>query len=987
MLELEARTNIELILEKASLDQTGQRFLDNKGVRFSILAIAAGLIILGLGLSLQAGGGTLNHSGDLAYLQVEAEGAEAIEYVVLKQPGVACDASAFADGGITVDDGQIGVEIVEDIATVGLCIRADYGYGNYLYEKYDDDLSFIFLILEEQPDDSDAATAPAFGLRVSIGSGVLGENASIPAEYVVLTHRSIACDAAAFTNGGSTAVIHNQLIDLNYDDPGLVGDGLGAQILCFRADYGFGNYVYEMSGISANIFFNEELTDQPLTGEQAGGVILDDLTALAPMAESLQYVVFSYPGKSCQANSFNIDADFITFSLSGYPELIIEAEILASAEALCFRADYGDGRYAYQKYGGRKIEIRPHYKLTLSSEKVGGQLRISSNTDVVRWRLARNEYGGYFYGSTGGFVNRCGSNVAFSKSPLDLFESSDSGNKTWVIDLPEQDYGLQYCIEAQDGQGSIAYLGTAPIVSDLRIEIVQEGSILKAAINQPEQAESWQAVKTSGACSHFSFAFHAKVKKELSFELTSKDHNRSYCFRVKDKYGGYVFQVSLLVNMAVQPEIQSVLQVGDVLLAEVGDSSSRQLFFQLKNWRVAKVDQPICSEDAIQGGITPSEDLQASIAQLISLGADDVGYYFCFAVDYRGGFSHYRLSEQVTAFENWPSGDGLRVGISQRGDFMIARASQNVDWYTFLVQDQADCSQAGLPQFGGGGGPEPEPSRHDYVWLYRKQNGAYYCFRARSAAAEVLYTASPVIENVERENLNVQINYPYETPETIDSGQDFADFLRPYLTDEGLEILDGLDGIFLHSPDDFADICGLAGGCYGGGRIHLKALEDYNNLSFSNKQAIFNRRLSTFIHEFMHATDYQDPDTRGFSRQAWRCLPTQFSQLTGLENEIFRQYTQCLEDSHPLFRQLRDLYDDLPPDSEFGCSYRYLTNINGRWGGGNLYGGSYQRHMTRWYTELYAESVLIRDLPLELENHYSQYFKNRSEIFELPTSC
>ena len=236
--------------------------------------------------------------------------------------------------------------------------------------------------------------------------------------------------------------------------------------------------------------------------------------------------------------------------------------------------------------------------------------------------------------------------------------------------------------------------------------------MLKAAINQPEQAESWQAVKTSGECSHFSFAFHDKVKKELSFELTSKDHNRLYCFRVKDKYGGYVFQLSPLVNMAVQPEIQSVVQVGDALLADRQRLIvAYSCFFILKNWRVARVDQPICSEDAIQGGITSGEDPQASVARLTSLGADDVGYYFCFAVDYRGGFSHYRLSEQVTAFENWQSSDGLRVGISQRGDFMIARTSQNVDWYTFLVQDQADCSQEGLPQFGGGGGPEPEPSR------------------------------------------------------------------------------------------------------------------------------------------------------------------------------------------------------------------------------------------------------------------------------------
>ena len=190
------------------------------------------------------------------------------------------------------------------------------------------------------------------------------------------------------------------------------------------------------------------------------------------MAESLQYVIFSYPGKSCQANSFNIDADFITFSLSGYPELIIEAEILANAEALCFRADYGDGRYAYQKYGGRKIEIRPHYKLTLSAEKVGGQLRISSNTNVVRWRARSQRIWRlllWLYERVLLLIAVV-PNVAFSKSPLDLFESSDSSNKTWVIDLPEQDYGLKLLYRSSRiARDSIAYLGTAPIVSDLRV--------------------------------------------------------------------------------------------------------------------------------------------------------------------------------------------------------------------------------------------------------------------------------------------------------------------------------------------------------------------------------------------------------------------------------------------------------------------------------------------------------------------------------------
>ena len=222
-----------------------------------------------------------------------------------------------------------------------------------------------------------------------------------------------------------------------------------------------------------------------------------------------------------------------------------------------------------------------------------------------------------------------------------------------------------------------------------------------------------------------------------------------------------------------------------------------------------------------------------------------------------------------------------------------------------------------------------------------------------------------------------------------------------------MEILDGLDGVYLRPPADFALHCGDAAGCYEGGRIHfaphcgadgcyesgrihvLWVVEDYNDQSAFLKKATFNKVFSTFIHEFMHAIYYQDLEYQDLElRGSWLCWSrnTAFGEFrVGVENETFRQYTQCLDDSNPLFRQLRDFHDDLPPDSEFGCSYRHLTNINGRWGG--LYSNSHQRHTPAWYAELYAESVLIRDLPPELENHYSQYFKNRLEIPEISPYC
>ena len=287
-------------------------------------------------------------------------------------------------------------------------------------------------------------------------------------------------------------------------------------------------------------------------------------------------MVFIYPGKSCGSQSFDIDQDFVVYSPLSQPELTVSATALENIEALCFRADYGDGLYTYKKYGGREILIKPRYRLTLTVEKEGGHLLIQSNTAVTQWRFLRSNYSGLFAGSAG--VGDCSDRVILDKAasvvPTDTVEEDDEN--TLVINLKPEDYGYRYCIEARDSQGSRAYLDSNIIASDIRIAVVQEGNMLRAMADQPEMVTDWQAVKTSaGDCSKYSFIGQANLKKQPSFELTRKDHNRYYCFRIRDKHGGYVFAFSPLINMAFYPAIERTTQLDNLLIVTVDANQSK----------------------------------------------------------------------------------------------------------------------------------------------------------------------------------------------------------------------------------------------------------------------------------------------------------------------------------------------------------------------------------------------------------------------------
>ena len=726
---------------------------------------------------------------------------------------------------------------------------------------------------------------------------------------------------------------------------------------------------------------------------------------------------FNYPGKSCHAGSFAIDTDFINYSPPDYSELTVPAEVLENARALCFRADWGDDRHTYQKYGGHQLKIKPVYKLMLTVEKVQNKLFIRSNTAVSQWRFMRSDQvmslyshiygndcsqsvfnsdrrvpqsGNSPYGGMGG-----GPGPAYQHPPTiydrsAIQTSSGDGGLVLAIDLAEGDYGMQYCIEAVDEQGSRAYIGSSVIASDLWIDVIQSGRQLTASVDQPERVAEWLAVKTSGACSHFSFTGQTNAKRVPSFEMTRRDHNRYYCFKVKDRHGGYAFGRSKLVFIYAIPQggpTALMEQFKDVMLVKIEGISSRQLSFLAKDQRVFRVSEAVCDENAVNNGVARDAGIATySATNLIALEPADIGHYFCAVLDYKGGVSRYSLSPQITAAARQNDGGELRVDFFQSGDTLVGRANQNVAWlHQSSVSNGSDCT-ASLPG-PVGGGPPAEPRQHTYEELYSDVNDHHYCFKIWLAgSSESSYIVSPSIQGIEREPQRPE--YPYQTPAFIESGQDLADFLRPYLTEKGQVILDGINDISLEPRGSFK--CGgrFAGGCYSGGSIRIAWNGNFEDPSL---QAIeFYSILNTFIHEFMHAVDYQDPSIDGLSGLAWQCTDDgRLSDIFGAggSNPAFQRYLQCLDNSHFLFSQLRLLYDDLPEDLYLGAAsgfthYQKLSNIFGRWGNQD-WAYEYQKLTPSWHTELYAESVSIRHLPPLLEEHYDQYFKNRLDIVDI----
>ncbi len=468
-------------------------------------------------------------SGALDYLEISAPGAENLEYVILNQVAGLCGAPAFSSGAdIRSALQRIEESVVEDAQTLALCIRADYGSSRYVYRKYMEDKGFL---LSPIPEESSLGVIFLHPEIQQIHYVVLEEwgMQCNPDVFGSVSYEVKALEKPAPFKGVSVAVVE------------LVGE---RQSLCFRASYSNGNFTYDQYGgakIELRIDSGQNSTDDGIAPTEYH--VFSTVHAVHMQAVELQSL-----GDPCSVEAFQPDGQVYATS---YDELSILRKLSPAQEAICLRVDYGGGRFIYKKYPEDVVVVTPHYKLSLTLKREDNVLTVSSNTDVVRWRLFRDyPYTGiarpnddWSWARLGNrLVSRCAyagqSDDPEVRDIIGRFErqpvnKSSDPQKGFVFDLMPEDYGEAYCVEAVDGDGNRGYLVTNVIQSNLNIAITQDGDVLSAVVDKPELVDSWQAIRITDPkeCADYSFIHRPIHADQSSLALTAADDNRFYCFQ------------------------------------------------------------------------------------------------------------------------------------------------------------------------------------------------------------------------------------------------------------------------------------------------------------------------------------------------------------------------------------------------------------------------------------------------------------------------
>ena len=926
-------------------------------------------------------------SGALDYLEISAPGAENLEYVILNQVAAPCGAPAFSSGAdIRSALQRIEASVIEDTQALALCIRADYGSSRYVYRKYMEDKGFLLY-----PISANSVTSPMTDEEVgddSLLQVVFLHHEIQQIHYVVLEEWGMQCNPGVFE--GSAGYEVKALRVALYESGGkprmrtatveLVGQ---RQSLCFRASYSNGNFTYDQYGgakIEWRIDPREDNTDD-------GAATTEYHVFSTVRAVNMQAVELQSLGDPCSVEAFQPDGQVYATS---YDELLILRKLSPAQEAICLRVDYGDGYFIYKKYPEDLVVVTPHYKLSLTLKREDSVLTVSSNTDVVRWRLFRDyPYTGIARPNDDSLsrahlgnhlVSRCAyagqSDEPEVRDIVGRFErqpvnKSSDPQKGFVFDLMPEDYGEAYCVEAIDGDGNRGYLVTNVIQSNLNIAITQDGDVLSAVVNKPELVNSWQAIRITDIkeCSDYSFIHRPIHADQSSLALTAADDNRFYCFRVNDIYGGHKVAASGRISME-NPGVADLKQLGGQLFVQARSDRLSTGYVRSVQGRFVRVSaDSACNSVILDNAETVQSLSWYYIFELIPLTAPDVGYSYCVEITFANGLTSHKLSVPISPFQV-SSSDAAEdfqnlvnlILLSPYGSNWDDGLTEDVDFYSRQPDAVAQIS-AYTEQYG------VEISTLRDVLIDALAGSGYFGVDDLNDFIEFGWSRNDANDLI--------LVYDFEVPDDL-SPQAFADSLRPHLTVMGRQILDNTGVVFDPSIREYA------AGIYNYHRSISLAIDDdeidyYSQADELTKRQIFGRLMGTFIHEFVHATDYQDdainasefeeldPDgdffqDQGLSDLAWSCLerqpappPSIFSLASNISEgdglfieDLYwnssdaglKDYYACLDQKQPLMAALRLLHDSPPADYWVGGAsgegylihQGYLMNIAVRWG-------------------------------------------------------
>ena len=656
----------------------------------SLIIAAAIVIILGFGLRSSAAGSKLE------YLDANVFKTDDISYVVLNESGVTCDANVFAGNNDIVTGSRVDGAIIEE--AVGICFRARFENDNYIYKKYGDFDSWMYLVEARTWASEEADSSPdVYGIYVYAFANV----GSI--QYVVLQERGAACDAEAFvaSDNGIFQIQNGTLIDLA--DFGLARSTqtgspdselqttatdtvINAQSLCFRADFDNDNYIYEKYGdIESDIFLhggwivNDNPEPESITGstptynqsQTKTPTLPSDLHASAPGSSRLAYTPLSLGGR-CNADTFRIDGDYITHTPVGEYQITVDALIVNANDGICFRADYGNGNFVYKEYTEHDgIVFSYMWAFELHIWQSGDRnLVIQSSRDLTSWQTVRSDLWPN---------NKCDA-TTFSitqRQATGGAVGTEGAKRSFSIALtPDEDDGRAYCIETTDKEGNKAY-ATSEIIDlpiDFGVFVYQAGNKLRGITYGIDKAaiaiKSWSALKSdfwlNSQCNADTFRNFesqqisgqnpAETNFTLIDSLSQEDLEKYYCFRFEaansDRWG--LFYTWTLVTGVENPfEVDMTIENNILETSVPGQIAAwddRQLQPEGQYSPNSVCDEEVydlVTNDVARGNRYWDSNNPWLARYQIELTLEDNGSFFCIAVHSVGGSTSYVTSPLI----------------------------------------------------------------------------------------------------------------------------------------------------------------------------------------------------------------------------------------------------------------------------------------------------------------------------------------------------
>ena len=524
------------------------------------------------------------------------------------------------------------------------------------------------------------------------------------------------------TNSRSGKIV----IDLSRTD---VNDAEEDQWICIRvADNLDSNYGYRNLKI--------DVVAPVVTVTQRNSVLTASSKSSGVSSSTWRYVTDSH-NFDCDEDAFDI------FTVRSSRTVYLNSNHIN--DYFCFRVSDSKGNIGYSRtHRVRSLDTTPP---TISLQQVNDVLKLSAsgNADDQTWGWDR-----------------------VSKSQPDDCEDQSyrDANDDQTVDLDEDDISYWFCIRVADAHGNYSYKAIKIKSVDAThpsVNVVQTVHMLTASsASEDLDTSSWQyaisRINDEFDCDedNNNLRFNSPRSTNKSVQLQESDHNKFYCFRVKDKSGNFGYGLSQQVFFDAPPKL-TVVQKSHLKRLEVSTDATDVDGYTWA-WSTFNRNPGDCSKVAYTEVDDVHLTLRTNKIVVSDIADSSNGNYYCFRVadtssedDLNYGYAKHRydITPAMVRF-NFDVDTNILT---------VSSTSSDVDhstWRYAKFSSQPNCDGTTELAYG-------IPAQRQFT-LTEADNNHWLCFRVANSGGYYAYGLY-LVENV-KDDMRPVINIT-QTPHLV----------------------------------------------------------------------------------------------------------------------------------------------------------------------------------------------------------------------------